>query len=116
MLLKYANYHFSLDLVVGLNDLIATVLNSYCFFYFQISENGCSKVASAASESTLSSEPLSSFRERHVTVGESSGCEETVDSSSRDQPRAFIAESSTEHETESEEGMYTGVTTVEFQK
>jgi len=70
---------------------------------YQISENGCSKVASAASESTLSSEPLSSFRERHVTVGESSGCEETVDSSSRDQPRAFIAESSTEHETESEE-------------
>ena len=28
VLLKYANYHFSLDLVVGLNDLIATVLNS----------------------------------------------------------------------------------------
>lgn len=50
-----------------------------------------------------------------MTVGESSGCEETVDSSSRDQPRAFIGESS-EHETESEKGMKTGVTTVGFRK
>lgn len=46
-----------------------------------------------------------------MTVGESSGCEETGDSSSRDQPRAFIGESSTEHETDSEEGMKTGITT-----
>lgn len=40
-----------------------------------------------------------------MTVGESSGCEETLDSSSRDQPRAFIGESSTERETEGEKGM-----------
>ncbi|XP_068710543.1 NAD-dependent protein deacetylase sirtuin-1-like [Montipora foliosa] len=71
----------------------------------QMSESALSTEASASSRTSPSPDPSRSIVERCVTLGESSGCGETGDNSSRDQPRAFVHdqgnESFIENETES---------------
>ena len=80
---------------------------------FQLSETALNKEDSAPSdieqphEPTIPANQMSTTKD-HVTVGESSGCQETSDDSFRDQPRASacdqVNENSTEEETAHEEG------------
>ena len=70
-----------------------------------MSESELSTEASTSSRTSPSPDLSRSIVERCVTLGESSGCGETGDNSSRDQPRAFVHdqgnESFNENETES---------------
>lgn len=80
---------------------------------FQLSQTALNKEDSAPSDTEQPHEPtipanqMSSSKD-HVTVGESSGCQETGDDSFRDQPRASacdqVNENCTEKETAHEEG------------
>ena len=82
-------------------------------FLFQMPQSALSKENVAQgdtkppSEDVITANQLSTV-EGHMTVGESSGCEETSDDSYRDQPRACagdqVNECSTENETVHEEG------------
>ena len=82
-------------------------------FLFQMPQSALSRENIAQgdtkppSEHVIPANQLSTL-DGHVTVGESTGCEETSDDSYRDQPRAYagdqVNECSTENETVHEEG------------